>query len=161
MPIVRNKKELQDYLNNKLIKAMDKVGDTALKHMKYFVDQQMQERVSNQSGLYDRTYEYLLSIEKIKAYLDSDGSVKVIIHYNTDNIQSYIILPTTGLWNKHADFEGNSVANLIPLFLEMGTDNPYYSHEPVGGIINLKEWVEDNFRYELKKELNKLGIKTK
>ena len=43
----------------------------------------------------------------------------------------------------------------------MGTDNPYYSHEPVGGIINLKEWVEDNFRYELKKELNKLGIKTK
>lgn len=161
MPIVRNKKELQDYLNNKLIKAMDKVGDTALKHMKDFVDQQMQERVSNQSGLYDRTYEYLLSIEKIKAYLDSDGSVKVIIHYNTDNIQSYIILPTTGLWNKHADFEGNSVANLIPLFLEMGTDNPYYSHEPVGGIINLKEWVEDNFRYELKKELNKLGIKTK
>ena len=161
MPIVRNKKELQDYLNNKLIKAMDKVGDTALKHMKYFVDQQMQERVSNQSGLYDRTYEYLLSIEKIKAYLDSDGSAKVIIHYNTDNIQSYIILPTTGLWNKHADFEGNSVANLIPLFLEMGTDNPYYSHEPVGGIINLKEWVEDNFRYELKKELNKLGIKTK
>lgn len=158
---VRNKKELQDYLNNKLIKAMDKVGDTALKHMKDFVDQQMQERVSNQSGLYDRTYEYLLSIEKIKAYLDSDGSVKVIIHYNTDNIQSYIILPTTGLWNKHADFEGNSVANLIPLFLEMGTDNPYYSHEPVGGIINLKEWVEDNFRYELKKELNKLGIKTK
>jgi len=161
MPIVRNKKELQDYLNNKLIKAMDKVGDTALKHMKDFVDQQMQERVSNQSGLYDRTYEYLLSIEKIKAYLDSDGSVKVIIHYNTDNIQPYIILPTTGLWNKHADFEGNSVANLIPLFLEMGTDNPYYSHEPVGGIINLKEWVEDNFRYELKKELNKLGIKTK
>lgn len=161
MPIVRNKKELQDYLNNKLIKAMDKVGDTALKHMKDFVDQQMQERVSNQSGLYDRTYEYLLSIEKIKAYLDSDGFVKVIIHYNTDNIQPYIILPTTGLWNKHADFEGNSVANLIPLFLEMGTDNPYYSHEPVGGIINLKEWVEDNFRYELKKELNKLGIKTK
>ena len=120
MPIVRNKKELQDYLNNKLIKAMDKVGDTALKHMKYFVDQQMQERVSNQSGLYDRTYEYLLSIEKIKAYLDSDGSVKVIIHYNTDNIQSYIILPTTGLWNKHADFEGNSVANLIPLFFRNG-----------------------------------------
>ena len=28
-----------------------------------------------------------------------------IIHYNTDNYTAYIILPTTGLWNKHADFE--------------------------------------------------------
>jgi len=163
MPIfVRNKKELQAYLNDKLIKAMDRVGNTALQHMKTFVDKQMQERVSNQSGLYDRTYEYLESIEKINAKLDKiTGVVSLIIHYNTDNIQPYIILPTTGLWNKHADFDGNSTANLIPLFLEEGTNNPYYSHEPVGGIINLKEWVEDNFRYELKKELNKLGIKTK
>ena len=47
------------------------------------------------------------------------------------------------------------------LWLE-GTDNfPYYSHNL------LEEWnlkvkeMEDNFRYELKKELNKLGIKTK
>lgn len=163
MPIfVRNKKELQNYLNDKLIKAMDRVGETALKHMKTFVDKQMQERVSEQSGLYDRTYEYLQSIEKINAKLDkTTGIVSVAIHYNTDKIHPYIIMDETGLWNKHADFEGNSVANLIPLFLEMGTDNPYYSHKPVGGIINLKEWVEDNFRYELKKELNKLGIKTK
>lgn len=159
---VRNKKELQNYLNNKLIQAMDRVGETALQHMKTFVDKQMQERVSEQSGLYDRTYEYLQSIEKINAKLDKiTGVISVVIYYNTDNIHPYIILPTDGLWNKHADFDGNSIAEFIPLWLEEGTNNPYYSHKPVGGIINLKEWVEDNFRYELKKELNKLGIKTK
>ena len=163
MPIVRSKKELQVFLNDKLIKAMNKVGETALKHMVEYVDKKMQERVSDQSGLYDRTYEYLQSIEKINAKLDNlTGVVSVVIHYNTDKIHPYIIMDETGLWNKHADMDGNSVANLIPLFLEMGTENnPYYEHEPVGGIIDLKKWVEDNFRKELKTELNKIGIKTK
>ena len=163
MPIVRNKKELQNYLNEKLIIAMNRVGETALKHMKEFVDKQMQERVSYQSGLYDRTYEYLQSIEKINAKLDKlTGVVSVVIYYNTDKIHPYIIMDETGLWNKHADMDGNSVANLIPLFLEMGTENnPYYEHTPVGGIANLEDWAKDYFKDELAKELRRIGIKTK
>lgn len=163
MPIVRSKKELQDYLNEKLIKAMNKVGDTALQHMKTFVDKQMQDRVSDQSGLYDRTYEYLKSIEKINAKLDKlTGVVRVVIHYNTDKISPYIIMDETGLWNKHADMDGKSVSNLIPLFLEFGTENnPYYEHTPVGGIANLEDWAKDYFKNELVKELKRLGIKTK
>jgi hypothetical protein len=162
MPSFRNIKELKNHLNTILINAMDKVGDTALEHMKKHVSDKMQDRVSNQSGLYDRTYEYLLSIEKIKAHLTLSGAVEVIIHYNTDGINPYIIMNSSGLWNKHADFNGNDVSSLIPLFLEEGTpNNPYYEHEPVGGIANLEEWAKKYFKSELKKELKKLGINTK
>ena len=162
MPIVRNKKELQNFLNDKLIKAMNKVGETALDHMKKHVDKKMQERVSDQSGLYDRTYEYMLSIEKINARLKSDGVVEVIIHYNSENINPYIIMDSTGLWNKHADMNGIDQSQFIALWMDEGTENnPYYEHAPVGGIANLEEWVRTDFRKELKVELNKLGIKTK
>ncbi len=164
--IVRNVKELKNHLNKILIDAMDKVGETALKHMIDYVDKEMQRRVSFQSGLYDRTYQYLQSIKKISAnYNPSNGYVEVIIGYFSDDIQPYIQYPDTGLWNKHADIYGNSMADFIPLFLEEGTstlgNKNFYAHEPVEGLVNLEEWVELNFRNELKKELNKLGIRTK
>lgn len=165
-------KELQDYLNKKLIIAMENVGETALKHMKNYVKGKLEE---NEPEVYERTWEYLESIDRIKAHSKSDGSIETIIYYNTDKIHPY--LPSgvfndwTGYemssnqnWGWHTDIYGNDKSSVIPLWMEIGTEDRngnFYPREGIGGIIDLKKWVEKNFRNELKRELNRLGISTK
>lgn len=165
-------KELTDYLNNCLIKAMDGVGEKARQHMYDYIEIKLKE---TEPKVYERTWEYLNSIDRIKAHIKPDGSIETIIYYNTDKINPY--LPSgvfnnwTGYemdvsqnWGWHTDIYGNSKVDVIPLWMELGTDpvnGNFYPREGLHGIVNLKEWVERNFRNELKKELNRLGIQTK
>ena len=165
-------KEVQDYLNQKLIIAMDAVGEKALKHMKDYVKNKFEE---TEPKVYIRTYEYLNSIDRIKAHMNSDGSIETIIYYNMDKITPY--LPSgvfndwTGYtmdngmsWGQHTDIYGNSVAEILPLWMEEGTEarnGNFYPREGIGGIVDLKEWVERNFRNELKAELKRQKLNVK
>lgn len=165
-------KELKNYLNEQLIIAMDNVGEKAKQYMYDYIERKLKE---TEPKVYERTWEYLNSIDRIKAHMNSDGSIETIIYYNTDKIIPY--LPSgvfnnwTGYemdskmsWGQHTDIYGNSVAEILPLWMEEGTrdiNGNFYPRDGLHGIVNLKEWVERNFRNELKKELNKLGIPTK
>jgi hypothetical protein len=164
--------ELNDYINQQLIQAMDGVGEKALKHMKDYVKKRFEE---TEPKIYIRTYKYLNSIDRIKAHMNSDGSIETIIYYNTDKIIPYlssgVFNDWTGYsmdngmtWGQHTDIYGNSVAEILPLWMEEGTEainGNFYPREGLGGIINLKEWVQDNFRKVLAIELRKQGIQTK
>lgn len=157
-------KELTDYLNEKIRQAMDEVGETAWRHMYDYVADEMNSRPENED-VYKRTWEYLNSIDKITAEI-KNGEVVVEIFYNTDKIDPYIYLNKP--FNAHADLSMNDVSSAIPLWMDYGNynrstglPNRIHEHEPVGGIINLKEWVEKNLRKELKVELRKQGIQTK
>jgi len=150
--------ELNNYLNQKLIQAMDKVGKTAKQHMFDYVKEEMENRPEDKE-VYERTWEYLNSIDKTIAEF-KNGVIEVMIYYNTDKINPYII--TEKFFNAHMSLDEIDYSNLIPLWMEKGTEgNPYHNQEPVGGFIDLRKWVESNFRNELKKELKKLGIATK
>ena len=160
-------KELTDYLNEKLVKAMDGVGEKALKHMKNYVKKEFEK---TQPKVYERTYEYLESIDRFEAWIHSDGSIRTEIYYNADLINPYLASEDFGRgteyasgqnWNWHMSFEKESVSEFIPLWLDYGTSNPYYSHKGIGGIIDLRKWVQDNFRRQLQIELRKQGIQTK
>lgn len=164
--------ELTDYLNQKLLKAMDGVGEKALKHMYNYIKSKLEE---TEPKVYERTWEYLNSIDRIKAHMNSDGSIETIIYYNTDKITPY--LPSgvfndwTGYemdskmtWGQHTDIYGNDKSTVIPMWMELGTDpvnGNFYPREGLHGIVNLKQWVEDNFRKQLAIELRKQGIQTK
>ena len=159
-------KELTDYLNNCLVKAMDGVGEKALKHMKNYVKKEF-EKV--EPSIYERTYEYLNSIDRFEAWIHSDGSIRTEIYYNADLINPYLASNDFGRgteyasgqnWNWHASFDNEDMSEYIPLFLEYGTNNPYYSHDGIGGIIDLRKWVQVNLKKQLAIELRKQGIKT-
>jgi len=164
--------ELNDYISKKLIIAMDGVGEKALKHMYDYVKKRFEE---TEPEVYIRTYEYLNSIDRIKAHMNADGSIETIIYYNTDKITPY--LPSgvfndwTGYeqdngmtWGQHTDIYGADKSSVIPLWMELGTDpvnGNFYPREGLGGIVNLKEWVQNNFKKQLAIELRKQGIQTK
>jgi hypothetical protein len=164
--------ELNTYLNGKLLIAMDGVGEKALNHMKNYIENKLKE---TEPKVYKRTWEYLNSIDRIKAHMVTGGSIETIIYYNTDKITPY--LPSsvfndwTGYeqdngmtWGQHSDIYGNSIVEILPLWMEEGTDSVngnFYPRKGLGGIIDLKEWVISNFRKELAIELRKQGIQTK
>jgi len=163
----KSMKELTDYLNNCLVKAMDGVGEKALKHMKDYVKKEFEK---TQPEIYERTYEYLNSIDRFEAWIHSDGSIRTEIYYNADLINPYLASEDFGRgteyassqdWNWHMSFDKEDVTEFIPLWLDYGTSNPYYSHNGIGGIIDLRKWVQNNFRRQLQIELRKQGIQTK
>lgn len=160
--------ELTDYLNNKLIKAMDRVGETALKEMKQYVEERLGDDSTNE--FYRQTGEYLNSIQRISAKLNHvDGSIETKIFYNTKDITPYIVgvnnpVESEQNWNWHADIYGNSINELLPYWLDVtGTHgDSFYDREPIGALKYMREeWITKYFRNELKKELKKLGINTK
>ena len=160
-------KDLTDYINNRLIKAMDKVGETALKEMKRLVEEGLNDNSENK--FYKQTGEYLNSIQRISAKLKSDGVVETKIYYNTDDMNVYIqdINPpfdSSQSWNWHADIYGEDIRELLPYWIDVtGTHgDSFYDREPIGALKYMnEEWVTKYFRNELKKELKKLGINTK
>lgn len=161
MPSFKNIKELEKYLNKKLQQAMDEVGETAWKHMYDYVADEMDSRPENEE-VYKRTWEYLNSIDKTTPEI-KNGTVTVKIFYNTDKIDPYIYVNKP--FNAHADFDMVDVSSAIPLWMDYGNydrttglPNKIHEHEPVGGIINLEDWVKKNFVTELKRELIRLGI---
>lgn len=162
MPTFRNLNDYFNYVNNRLIKAMNNVGETAKQHMYDYVKNEMESRPENED-VYKRTWEYLNSISRIEATLAPDGSIETMIYYNTDLIEPHIT--TDGTLYAHMDDWGRDVSDMIPLWMETGesylTSNGTRHHKPVGGIIDLEKWVKLNFKRELKKELNKLKITCK
>jgi len=163
----KSMKELADEINKRLIKAMDKVGETALREMIEHVQSKLGDDDSNK--FYKQTGEFLESIQRISAELKSDGSVQTVIYYNTDEIKPYLVgvnppVDSSQTWNWHADIYGSDISELLPYWLDVtGTHgNSFYDREPIGGLKYLREeWVSKYFRNELKKELKKQGIQTK
>lgn len=155
----RTIKEITDYLDKEIKKAMDKVGQDAWQHMYDYVEEEMNSRP--ESEVYRRTGEYLNSISKTKAEL-INGNIEVKIYYNTDLIKPHIT--HDGTLYQHADDWGRDVSQFIPLWMETGTEyltsDGFRSHEPVGGIINLEDWVKKNIKLRLKLELKQVGINT-
>lgn len=164
--------ELKDYLNERLIKAMDGVGEKALKYMYDYIKKELEK---TEPRVYERTWEYLNSIDRIKAHMNSDGSIETIIYYNTDKITPYLPksvfndwtgyeMESNMTWGQHTDIYGNSIVEVLPLWMEEGTRNingNFYPRDGLHGIVNLKEWVEKNFKKQLAIELRKQGIQTK
>ncbi len=165
--IVRNNKELKDKLNKILIDAMNKVGETALKEMQKYVIERLGDDMTNE--FYRQTDQFFQSIQRISARLNSKGTVETIIYYNTDVIKPYIVdvnppVKSEQDWNWHADIYGNDISELLPYWIDVtGTHgDSFYDREPIGGLKYIREeWVTKYFRNELKKELKKMGIKTK
>lgn len=169
-------KFLNDELNNKIISAMDGVGERALNYMKDYVKRNLEDY---DPKLYVRTNEYLNSIVRTKASL-KNGWVTVSIEYNIFDSDDIIVtdLETHNLitayqvginppvesdqnWNWHADFNGNDVSEFIPLWMEYGTENRHFSHDGIYGILHLKRWVKRNIKILLIQELKKVGITAK
>lgn len=163
MPSFKNIDEMKKGINRVITEAMDKVGETALGKMIKYVEEEMRDESDNE--LYVRTNQFLHSISKLDAKLNIDGSITTFIFYDTDKIEPFTIanppVISDQTWGWHADFSGQSTADLIPLWLDItGTpDNPYYQHKPIKGLDYLEEWVKKNLQNELKKELKKLGLK--
>lgn len=163
MPSFKSIDEMKKGINELITKAMDKVGNTALEKMIKYVEEEMKDESDNE--LYVRTNQFLHSISKLDAKLNIDGSITTYIFYDTDKIEPFTIanppVDSDQTWGWHSDFSGQSVVDLIPLWLDItGTpNNPYYQHEPIKGLEYLEEWVKKNLKRELKKELIKLGLK--
>lgn len=163
----KSMKELSNEINKRLIKAMDSVGEKALKAMKKHVEERLGNDLTN--SFYRQTGEFLGSIQRISAELKSDGSVQTVIYYNTDEITPYLVgvnppVESSQTWNWHTDIYGNDISELLPYWIDVtGTHgDSFYYREPIGGLKYLREeWVSKYFRNELKRELKKQGIQTK
>lgn len=148
-----NTKQIEKYLEKQIIKALTEVADV--------VRQRLYDTVKNRlydawtPSQYKRTMELLkcISHTKVKKVY---GSYVVNIYYDTKKIHPYV--SDDARWNKHADFWGEDVSEYIPLWIEYGTDNQYFSHDGILAVEDTLEWISREYNRLFKEALLYKGI---
>lgn len=92
------------------------------------IDQISRTVYTGKPAEYVRTMELLKAVD-ITNISVSGGQASFTLLINATKLGVHIRHDT---WNAHADFKGNDVRESIPLWLDEGTNNKYYSHEAHG-----------------------------
>jgi hypothetical protein len=123
MPEFRSLDSLFNYINKNIQTKLPQLTQQIEQTIKDYI---MERHYSWQPSDYSHTYQYVNSLTVSKIRESSDG-YEVELYFDTSKIQP---LPhdEDRRWNKHMDMYGNPVNEFIPLWLEEGTNNPYYSH---------------------------------
>lgn len=155
--LIRNMDDLQKLINNQVIpRAKYPIQQTAEEVEQMVRDYVMQTLYSLHPYEYDRTYEFVNSIVHTKPIRIKNGWM-VEIYYDTDLIKATYV---ENGWNQHMSFSGEDVSTSIPLWLEYGTDNPYYSHEGINAMKTIATW-DVLIKKKLVEYLRKNGLNAK
>lgn len=111
--------------------------------------------------MYDRTFELLNSISHSEIIKLNNGTYFIEIYYDTDKIRSY---PRERgdfgqyvAWGRHTSFKDEDVSEWIPLWIEEGTKNKYYSHKGTHSVEDTKKWITKEYNRLFRIALKKYG----
>lgn len=162
MPAFRDLKSLNTYLNVVLEEVLIAVADKVEQKV---VDSTYTKIYTYNNDIYKRTYDYLASITRAEPKFNN-GTIDVEIFYDPNKM-----LPreTTNRWNEHMNaygqvediWNGMSVPELLPLWIEKGTERGLYPRTGVHVLETVYENLKDNYKTLFKTELKKYGIKVK
>ena len=141
-----NKEQLKKYLEKIAIDGLRYCAGRAEIMLKRLLKKRLYDAYDQ--SMYDRTYELLNSISHSEVIKENNNSYYVEIYYDTDEIRSYP-RKEDGLfsykWGQHTSFDGEDTSEWIPLWIEEGTDNQYYSHKGTHSIEDTKEWLSKEY----------------
>jgi hypothetical protein len=159
MPTFNSFSGLNKYIQDNIKYALQ---DDVARKVKSIIDEfalQNQINAYNPTD-YQRTYEFFKSltigdVEKI------DGGYSIEIYYDSQKIGSYI---TNSGWNQHADIYGNaswngkSIPEWIPYWIEYGTNGSLWDREPAN-IISSSMMIIQQQKEHLKRLIGYLKTK--
>lgn len=139
-----NFKQLELYMEKKIIQTLDKCADLAMDRLTQNIIDSVYDWQPKQ---YERTYQLLESVSRTEVKKIYDRYV-VEIYFDYKKMQPIIV---ENKWNKHADFYGNwiqneqSASDLIN-WLEYGTENKWFSHDEHRFYRDTLEWIQKEYR---------------
>lgn len=152
-------KDMNKYVNSQMKEiAQDQLAEKILLTLRDFVESTV---YANEPNQYERTYQLLnsLTIGKAKAI---GTIITCSVYFDADKITQSI---ATNRWNQHMSIYGyerrggEPINELIPYFLNDGTDSPIYSHESHDFVEKTIESLNNgSLRQELIKFLKQRGI---
>lgn len=149
---------------NQLKKYMDKMSREGLEYCAWRAENMLRKLLEDRLYdlydpiMYDRTFELLNSISHSDIIKLNNGTYCVEIYYDVSKIRSYP-RTTGGLtynWGQHTSFNNEDVSRWIPKWIELGTDNKYYSHEGTHSMEDTKKWISKEYN-----RLFRLALKIK
>lgn len=152
----KNLQQLNNYLEDRTQKALNKVAIIAMEKLKENVNNSVYGWTPKK---YIRTGMLLNAISKTEATKTLSGRYTVEIYFDYLKLQP--VINEYG-WNSHADFWGGWISNDqsssdIVNWLENGTNNKYFSHPAYGfikdTIVELKAEYANIFREKLKESM--------
>ena len=141
---IRNFKQLESYMNRVIRKCLIYCAGRTEMMLRRLLEERLYDF---EPVMYERTYELLNSITQSEVVKLSNGTYYVEIYYDTDKIRAYP-RENDGLsykWGQHTSFDGEDVSEFIPLWIEKGTNNPYYSHKGTDSMEDTKKWIEQEY----------------
>lgn len=171
MPECRSVKELNDYIGAYMVRVIqdiaDQVRDDVYRDVRDEINDSIrrQSAKSNQFYAYEHTWDVLESICKPQAKYES-GRVEVEIYYDTDEINAKY--NKESFWNSHMDVNGGtswggqSIPELMPIWLELGTEYGLAPREGWGIMEKWHNWVKSALKNRVKAELKtRYGLKVR
>lgn len=172
MPECRTVSEINDYITLFVARVIQDIADEVREDVYRDVRSQynhsimMQNRKSNDYYRYNHTFDVLESICQPKVIM-SKGMLEVEIYYDPDKIKP-LNTGEESMWNSHMDVNGNdtwngmSIPELIPIWMELGTTNGLAPRDGWGIMEawhnNLKATLKSRVKSELK---SRYGLKVK
>lgn len=175
MPQCRSIKEVNDYINVFVLRAIQEIADDIREEVykdvrdEYnFSMRSIHSRGTSENSKYfqyEHTFDVLESICQPQAKL-VNGKIEVEIYYDPDKIKPFY--NKNNYWNSHMNITGGttwkgvSIPELLPIWLELGTD---YGLAPREGWEIMGKWhrqVKSTLKRRIKAILkSKYGLKVK
>lgn len=149
-------KHLEQYLQDCLAEAIDKVAEEALNYLTEYILKNWYNSYEPRS--YKRTYDFLRSASKTEARLTNKNTVQCLLFFDTSKINAEI---RPGRLNAHASFDGSSVTEKIPGWIERGHEFLGRGYESLGSMESTIKMLERDFPRKVAKELRKMGLQVK
>lgn len=159
MPSFKSMDEMHAYIDSQMAKSVQKdvVKSVSQKIKKLLEDWVMSTVYENSHYAYERTFEFLDSIT-IGNVTTAKGVTSCEIYFDADKINQTLSKNTK--WNSHMsvygykndESNGQPINEMIPYYLEYGTESPVYSHDENKFLESTRKELERGYFADLVKD---------
>lgn len=160
MPVFNSMSDMLKYVQNEIaIVSKNELGERIKKELAAFVFKKVYFYPAYE---YDRTFDLINSIT-IGDVKEEDGGISCSVYFDSDKI---IPTQSDNKWQQHRSVfnydedikYSESISDMIPYYLEYGTQSPIYSH-PAHGFMEatIRSLNKGLFKREIKKILKSRG----
>ena len=150
---IRNLGQLELYVNKRLEKAMDEVGDEVAKELGDYVFKNWYQARGNPKD-YNRTFQFLESVTFQTMF--ARGKFFTEVFFDPDLIDA--MYDEYSSWNQHMSVRKEDVTEDIVGWIEYGQNSPLYSYDGIHMVENVREWCKKRYREMLKEKMASQGI---
>ncbi|KDN90469.1 hypothetical protein MF621_004143 (plasmid) [Bacillus velezensis] len=152
--------ELQKNLKNDILNSIkDKISEACVEIVRKNInDKVYKSYIPQGENSYDRTYELLDSVVVGNFKLGTKYA-QFEIYMDSNRINPYVT--SEGEWNKHVSFDPIDESEMIPLWIEEGTDGSLWDRDGAHYMEESSIQLDDSLYKELARELKRNGWEVK